>query len=324
MAFLDNSGDIILDAVLTDTGRFRLARGDGSFKITKFALGDDEINYSNYNKNHSSGSAYFDLDILQTPVLEAFTNNTSTMKSKLVTISRTNLLYMPILKINTADAQRKDFDTIANMFMVAVDRGTLAASSTAATDGNLKNGVLNGTSLTTTYTGGYIRIDQGLDTTEISPGYQIDQDLYETQYMIEMDDRLGQLSFSDHLPDGGDTLTYSFLDDDNIASYYVSDSAKRMVKNNGVTGIAYDDTGDENAAPDQVIRGPRGTFLQFGVKAKLELQTSTHLFTKFGSIDSDNTMGLGPTIKYIDTTVRVTGVTTGYRIDIPIRYIKKP
>ena len=44
MAFLDNSGDIILDAVLTDTGRFRLAKGDGSFKITRFDLGDDEIN----------------------------------------------------------------------------------------------------------------------------------------------------------------------------------------------------------------------------------------------------------------------------------------
>ena len=37
MAFLDNSGDIILDAVLTDTGRMRLAKGDGSFNITKFA-----------------------------------------------------------------------------------------------------------------------------------------------------------------------------------------------------------------------------------------------------------------------------------------------
>ena len=36
MAFLDNSGDIILDAVLTDTGRFRMARGD--FRISKFAL----------------------------------------------------------------------------------------------------------------------------------------------------------------------------------------------------------------------------------------------------------------------------------------------
>ena len=46
MAFLDNSGDIILDAVLTDVGRERLARGDGSFKIAQFALGDEEIDYS--------------------------------------------------------------------------------------------------------------------------------------------------------------------------------------------------------------------------------------------------------------------------------------
>ena len=38
MGFLDNSGDIILDAVLTDTGRARLARADGSFQITKFIL----------------------------------------------------------------------------------------------------------------------------------------------------------------------------------------------------------------------------------------------------------------------------------------------
>jgi hypothetical protein len=60
MGFLDNSGDIILDAVLTDTGRARLARADGSFQITKFALGDDEINYGSYNKNHPSGSAYYD------------------------------------------------------------------------------------------------------------------------------------------------------------------------------------------------------------------------------------------------------------------------
>ena len=80
MAFLDNSGDIILDAVLTDTGRKRLAAGDGSFKIAKFALGDDEIDYGLFDRNHSSGSAYYDLNILQTPVLEAFTNNTSVLK----------------------------------------------------------------------------------------------------------------------------------------------------------------------------------------------------------------------------------------------------
>ena len=77
MEFLDNSGDIILDAVLTDTGRMRLAKGDGTFKIVKFALGDDEIDYGLFNKDDTRGSAYYDLDIMQTPILEAFTNNTS-------------------------------------------------------------------------------------------------------------------------------------------------------------------------------------------------------------------------------------------------------
>ena len=65
MGFLDNSGDITLDAVLTDTGRFRLAKGDGSFKIAKYSFADDEIDYSKYNKNHASGSAYYDLDVLK-------------------------------------------------------------------------------------------------------------------------------------------------------------------------------------------------------------------------------------------------------------------
>ena len=58
MAFLDNSGDIILDAVLTDLGRERLSRGDGSFRITKFALGDDEIDYTLYRNANSSLGAH--------------------------------------------------------------------------------------------------------------------------------------------------------------------------------------------------------------------------------------------------------------------------
>ena len=46
MGFLDHStNSIILDAVLTDKGRELLSRNDNSFAITKFALGDDEIDY---------------------------------------------------------------------------------------------------------------------------------------------------------------------------------------------------------------------------------------------------------------------------------------
>ena len=59
MAFLDNSGDIILDAVLTDTGRMRLARGDGSFKITKYAFADDEIDYASVTLSDFTNDAGF-------------------------------------------------------------------------------------------------------------------------------------------------------------------------------------------------------------------------------------------------------------------------
>ena len=52
MAFLDNSGDIILDAVLTDTGVAKMASGE--FKITKFALGDDEINAPENSFRHGA------------------------------------------------------------------------------------------------------------------------------------------------------------------------------------------------------------------------------------------------------------------------------
>ena len=91
MAFQDNSGDVILDVVLTDEGRRRLARGDNSFSIVKFALGDDEINYGLFNTG--STTALQDLSILQTPILEAFTNNTSLMKSKLISLAKNLFTY---------------------------------------------------------------------------------------------------------------------------------------------------------------------------------------------------------------------------------------
>ena len=98
MAILDNSGDIILDAVLTDEGRRRMAQG--SFQIVKFALGDDEIDYRLYNRQHPSGSAYYDLEILQTPVFESVTSQNSAINYGLLSITNPNLLYMPIIKVN--------------------------------------------------------------------------------------------------------------------------------------------------------------------------------------------------------------------------------
>ena len=173
MAFLDNEGSITIDAVLTVSGRKRLAAGDGTFNISAFALGDDEINYSLYNRTHASGSAYYDLEILQTPVLEAFTNNASSMKSKLISIPRTNLLYLPVVKLNLLNDARGQHTS--GSFMIAVDKDTESRFGTV-------KGVMFGEN--PGEGGTIIRIDQGLDTTEISPTFTIDADLVETQYII--------------------------------------------------------------------------------------------------------------------------------------------
>jgi len=122
MAFLDNSGDIILDAVLTDTGRKRLARGDGSFRIVKFALSDEEINYGTYDGAAATGLQ--DLEIMQTPILEAFTNNTSTMNSFLQTYQNNrSLLYLPVIRLNTLFSAT-NINSQFNTFLVAVDQNT--------------------------------------------------------------------------------------------------------------------------------------------------------------------------------------------------------
>jgi hypothetical protein len=311
MAFLDNSGDIILDAVLTDTGRFRLAKGDGSFRIVKFALGDDEVDYTKYNRDHASGSAYFDLEVLQTPVFEAFTNNTSTMKSKLISIPRTNLLYLPVLKLNKQAANTEMYliDGSSETFLVAVDEDSEKATSSAASTTTMasRNGVLAGENPSSDTDGGsLIRIDQGLDTSDIPAAFQLDSDLVEQQYIIEIDNRLGSI----HTPAGAGLAPVSFIDDDNIASYYLS-----LTTNPGYV------SNNDNVSTDdgtQTISGPRGSSLRFKIQSSLDLNTSTTLFTKLGStatIQND-------CFYYIDSNVRVTGATTGYRIDIPVRFIK--
>jgi hypothetical protein len=87
MAYLNNS-TVTVDAILTTKGRELLAKGDGSFRITQFALADDEIDYTLYNPNHPSGSAYYGEALENLPLLEAFPQETQIMKYKLTTLPR--------------------------------------------------------------------------------------------------------------------------------------------------------------------------------------------------------------------------------------------
>lgn len=111
MGYLNNTV-VTVDAILTKKGRELLARGDGSFKITQFALADDEIDYTLYNPNHTSGSAYYGEAIEAMPLLEAFPDETQIMKYKLTTLPR-GTAKLPILDLGYAAIRLKQGASLA-------------------------------------------------------------------------------------------------------------------------------------------------------------------------------------------------------------------
>ena len=201
MAFLDNSGDIILDAVLTDVGRKRMARGN--FQITKFALGDDEIDYGLYDKNHPSGSAYYDLQILQTPILEAFTQTNASLNYGLVTYTRNDLLYLPTIVLNNKNASLpnvvvKHPDT--NIVYLADDSKSDLAGNITST--NLKEDMGNSNSIIIgagpgagSVTGKYLVVETGLNTDKLKStaanqnSYLLAMGLNDSTFSVSMDGR---------------------------------------------------------------------------------------------------------------------------------------
>ena len=295
MAFLDNSGDIILDAVLTDAGRRRLARGDGTFQIAKFALGDDEINYRLYEPNHASGSAYYDLEILQTPALEAMTSPGSQLHSRLVTLDRNDFLYLPVLELFETKGSTRDSTT--NAFLVAVNKATEDTTGISTLTGVMYGETVDFVGSTA------IRVDQGVDANGTLAISSLSGDLLETQYEIKIDNRLGGITTT-----SGVGRRPSLVDLNNIANYLVSLGGTGDV----VTTITSTTSGGSS------INGPRGTRLDFKIRASLALNASDTLFTRLGGTSTVNSVS----VKHIDSTVRVTGVTTGYTIDIPVRFIK--
>ena len=111
MGYLDNS-IVTVDAILTKKGRELLARGDGSFTITQFALSDDEIDYTLYNPTHNLGSQYYGQAIENLPLLEAFPDETQIMKYKLTTLPR-GTAKLPILDLGYTSVRLKQGASLA-------------------------------------------------------------------------------------------------------------------------------------------------------------------------------------------------------------------
>lgn len=97
MGFLNNTS-VTVDAILTKKGRELLARGQNEFRITKFALSDDEIDYTLWDTTHPNGSNYYGAVIENMPLLESFVDENQVMRFKLITLPK-NTAKMPVLEV---------------------------------------------------------------------------------------------------------------------------------------------------------------------------------------------------------------------------------
>ena len=124
-----------------------------------------------------------------------------------------------------------------NIFLAAVDEDTEDALGEAVTSGRYIRGNKVSDS------GYYIRVDQGLNTDKLDPVNRLSSELTEKQYMIHMDNRLGSLVDVFTQTQGSP----SFIDDDQIATYYITQGVGQYIKD-CLTGPL---TGENNVGPRQ-------------------------------------------------------------------------
>jgi hypothetical protein len=152
MAIL-NPTIVTVDAILTTKGRELLARNDGSFQITQFALADDEVDYTLYNPTQPSGSAFYGEAIEKLPIIQAFPNDTQIMRYKLVTLPRgTSRLPVISLGYNTVTLKQG-----ASLTITPQTLNYLGANSSFETNGYVATiadirlvSAFQGTGITTT------------------------------------------------------------------------------------------------------------------------------------------------------------------------------
>ena len=235
------------------------------------------------------------------------------MKTKLVSINRNNILHLPIFRLNT-QSQLRDQANTGEVYAEGTDPnfGGFYISANSTTD---DKATLSTAGIIPFQLGGSnsqktkrIIIDQGMDTGGTpSRSEPLPQDLLETAFLIRIDHRLLRLHSGAN----------SFVDDDAIASYYISslDDAVQDIKK-------YDPQNVTDGDSQEMFDGPLGKRLGLMVKATVGLQSSDALFDELGTTLTNPGGFTAGTYKTIDTTLNVVGVTTGYSIDIPIKIIR--
>ena len=347
MAFLDNSGDIVLDAVLTKAGREAMASGNG-LQITQFSVGDDEINYGQYNKTHPSGSAYYDLEILQTPILEGFTQINANINYGLLTLENMELLYMPEMKKLQKDAldtstNMNQLYSVGNVYYFAVNsttRETIIAGDLASV-GTFTSGKYIGIADSVSAVK-LAYLETGLDTTDITKTATTQAgflaDLQDTRFTISADQRIinnivsfnsAPTAISNNTTDN--TITAASAPSNSDAGTLSTSVLSRNILNYrdyeamaGEMNIYTATTGGSYTQYTDIV-GPGLSYVGFSISVESTLQTEpggteSVLWANMGG---GTLTGASKTYNYIDTMVNVRGRKTGVSLSVPVRIIRQ-
>jgi|TARA_R110002110_G_scaffold40391_2_gene129249 hypothetical protein len=349
MSFLDNAGTIILDAILTDVGRQRLAQGN--FQVTKFSLGDDEIDYTLYkapiaNNTAQAWTSFSDPAgylILSQSCFEAFNNTSATINYGLTSFERNDLLYLPELKINYSGSaitgQPHEHPGIArpvsgSVFYLAVNSETSKKLKSALGSTNYILESLG-------YNKTKIVIESGIPTDQLpgnlvnSRAFIVQPAVLDTYYYVHVDSRffvniIGsgtdavfknrtngklEMNFKTFKPHTRISITSPL---DKFDSYMVAGAPNRVYSTNNTDTLT-----DRSIS---AIAGPRGTVMALGLTIVNEIggsstTTRNEKYTIFGKNDQ-TLFGGSDKYDYIDTTIYVKGATTGAQVQIPLRIIR--
>ena len=107
MGYLNNN-TIVVEAILTKKGREIMSKG-GTLNITRFALADDEIDYSLWQGDHPLGTNYYGTVIENMPITEATPDESQIMRYKLVTLPKSTTT-MPLLSVPASIRLGRDGD----------------------------------------------------------------------------------------------------------------------------------------------------------------------------------------------------------------------
>tara|TARA_R110000787_G_scaffold99506_1_gene204097 strand:+ start:2089 stop:3150 length:1062 start_codon:yes stop_codon:yes gene_type:complete len=349
MAYNDTSDSIIINATLTEKGKKLLSRG--RFKVAKFALGDDEIDYSLYRPDTRDEADYFPA-LLNTKIFEAYKNKNKNIQfgldshdSGILYLStevieelepnlHANLEYLPVLKLNNKLSYSPTLRD--DRYYVSVNDETTRKVIESVTSFKFLQA--------NNYDTVKIVVESGIDQSPIPPTITNRQEkiiktfLLDKDFYVYADNRFVStvvgiqqssefLNFTSgekiiNFSTGKESVAISLESEFEYFATYPLKTIQNLLFDEEAT------TPDTRSYKYSALPGPRGSVSALNIKVDNELKvnstgTRDSRFTDYGTIDnylfSEMTTSK---FDYIDTTIYLVGGTTNARLQVPIRIIR--